>query len=59
MVRITLDGNGLKSFQFVPGIQSGCRVDLAYGEDKERILAYMRSLSPEAVIDGEGFVSKP
>lgn len=58
MVRVTLDGNGLKSFQFLPGIQSGCRVDLAYGEDKERILGHMRSLSPKAVIDAEGFVSK-
>lgn len=59
MVRVTLDDSGLKSFQFVPGIQSGCRVDLAYGEDKERILSYMRSLSPKAVIDQEGYVSKP
>lgn len=59
MVQVTLDGNGLKSFQFLPGIQSGCRVDLAYGEDKERILSHMRSLSPKAVIDGEGYVSSP
>jgi len=49
---------GLLSFQFLPALQSGCRVDLAYGEDKERILSYMRNLSPDVLIDGDGFVDK-
>ena len=48
----------LKSLQFIPAIQSGCRVDMAHGEEKERILAYMRELSPGVVIDGDGFVGK-
>lgn len=59
MVRVTIDGKGLKSFQFLPAIQSGCRVDLAYGEEKTRILDYMRSLSPNVMIDEEGYVSRP
>ncbi|MDE5907490.1 MAG: CapA family protein [Lachnospiraceae bacterium] len=58
MVKVTIGQEGLKSFQFVPAIQSSCKVDLAYGEDKERILAYMRGLSPDVRIDEEGFVSK-
>lgn len=58
MVQVTLDQEGLKSFQFVPAIQSDSRVDLAYGEDKERILNHMRTLSPNVNIDNEGFVRK-
>lgn len=58
MVRVTIGREGMKSFQFIPAIQSGCRVDLAYGEEKERILEYMSGLSPEVVIDEEGYVSR-
>ena len=58
MVQITLDQDGLKEFRFVPAIQSDCRVDLAYGEDADRILSVMRTLSPNVSIDEEGRVSK-
>lgn len=58
MVKVTIDQQGLESFQFLPAIQSDCRTALAYGIDKERILAYMRDLSPDVRIDEEGFVSK-
>lgn len=58
MVQVTIGQNGLESFQFIPAIQSDSRVDLAYGEDKERILAYMRSQSPGVHIDEDGFVGK-
>ena len=58
MVQITLDQDGLKEFRFVPAIQSDCRVDLAYGEDADRILSMMRTLSPNVSIYEEGRVSK-
>lgn len=59
MVQVTIGQNGLESFRFLPAIQSDCRADLAYGEDKERILSFMRSLSPEVLIDEEGYVRCP
>lgn len=59
IVRVTIGREGLKSFQFLPAVQSDCRVDLAYGEDKTRILSYMRNLSPGVLIDEEGYVSRP
>ena len=58
MVQITLDQDGLKEFRFIPAIQSDCRVDLAYGEDADRILSMMRTLSPNISIDEEGRASK-
>lgn len=58
MVQVTIGKKGLEAFQFVPALQSDCRVDLVYGEEKERILSLMRDLSPDALIDENGFVSK-
>ena len=58
MVRVTLGQEGLKAFQFIPAVQSGCRTDLAYGEEKDRILEYMRGISPDVSIDGDGYVSR-
>lgn len=56
MVRVTLNENGLQSLQFVPCLQSGCRTSLVQGEEKSRILNYMRSLSGGIQIDDEGYV---
>lgn len=58
MVCVTINQEGLKSFQFIPALQSDCRVDLVYGAEKERILTQMRELSPGVTIDQEGYVSK-
>lgn len=58
MVCVTIGQEGLKSFQFIPALQSDCRVDLVYGAEKERILNQMRELSPGVVIDQEGYVSR-
>ncbi len=58
MVQAVIGREGLQSLKFVPAIQSNCRVALAYGEEKERILSYMRELSPNVVIDSEGYISE-
>ena len=58
LVQVTIGREGLESFQFVPAIQSDSKVDLAYGTEKDRILTYMRELSPNVSIDEEGFVQK-
>lgn len=58
IVKVTLNEEGLQSLQFVPCLQSGCRTSLAQGEDKTRILNYMRDLSDGAQIDEEGYIIK-
>lgn len=58
LVRAVLDGNGLKSLQFIPGRQQDCSVTMHYGAEKERVLTYMRSISPGVSIDADGFISK-
>lgn len=56
MVKAVLNENGLQSLQFIPCLQSGCKTALVQGEEKSRILNYMRSLSGGVTIDDEGYV---
>lgn len=57
MMEVVLDATGIVSCQFIPCLQSGCRTTLLQGEEKERVLAYMRSISEGVRIDEDGFVS--
>lgn len=57
MVKVTLNRDGLQSYQFVPCLQSGCKTTLLQGEEKDRVLAYMRSISDNVQIDGDGYVT--
>lgn len=58
MVKVVLNENGLQSLQFIPCLQSGCRTSLVQGEEKSRILNYMRGLSGGVQIDDDGYVIK-
>lgn len=58
MIQVEIANDGLRSVRFVPAIQSDCRVKLADTAEKERILTYMRELSPGVQIDPEGYVSR-
>lgn len=56
LVKAVLDEDGLQSLQFIPCLQSGCTTSLVQGEEKSRILDYMRGLSAGVQIDEEGFI---
>lgn len=58
MVQADISKDGIESLKFIPAIQSDCRTDLAYGTEKDRIIAYMNSISYNAAVDPEGAVSK-
>lgn len=58
LIRATIDENGLQSLQFLPALQKDCTVSLQTGAEKERVLQFMREISPEVSIDAEGFVTK-
>lgn len=57
MVKVTLNEGGLESYQFLPCKQSGCKTALLQGEEKNRVLDYMRSISGGVRIDEEGYVT--
>lgn len=57
LLKVSIGQDGLKSLQFIPAIQSDCRVKMVYDSEKERILSYLRSLSPGVQIDSDGYIS--
>lgn len=57
MVKVTLSRDGLQEFQFIPCLQSGSRTTLLQGEEKTRVLDYMRSISGGVRIDDDGYVT--
>lgn len=57
MVKVILDENGLRSYQFIPCRQSGSKTTLVQGEEKKRVLDYMRSISAGVQIDEDGYVT--
>ena len=58
LFRSVIDENGLQSLQFVPALQKGCTTKMLHDGEKERVLNYMRSISPKVAIDEEGFISE-
>ncbi len=58
LVQATIDTKTktLKSFQFIPAYQSGCKTKKSDGSEKERVIRYMRSLSGNVTIDDDGYV---
>ena len=57
-VTLSAEDAALKEIRFISAIQSGCRTFAAEGSEKERILSYMRNLSPAVNIDSDGIISK-
>ena len=58
LLKVSIGQDGMKSLQFIPAIQSDCRVKMVYDSEKERILSYLRSLSPGVQIDSDGYISQ-
>lgn len=46
-----------KSVRFIPAIQSGCKTKLLQSEEKIRVLNYMQSISPDVILDEDGYVT--
>lgn len=56
IVKVTVDKQGLKSFRFIPAKTEGCRTFLPEEQEKNRLMEYMRELSPNVSIDENGIV---
>ena len=60
IARVTIDTEKkeLGSVQFLPYLQAGCRVTCPDAAGQARILEFLRSFSPNVLIDENGFISK-
>lgn len=56
LIRLTFTKDELESFEFLPGIQENCSTALALDGEKNRIIQYMRSISPNVTIEENGLV---
>lgn len=59
LVKAVINEDGLESLQFIPALQKNCTTTMLHGEEKARVISYMRSISPKASIDDEGYVTAP
>ncbi|MBR3642399.1 MAG: CapA family protein, partial [Parasporobacterium sp.] len=56
-LRVVLDKEcKIKTIQFIPCVQEGCKTRLAEDEKKASILNYMQGISNHASIDADGFI---
>ena len=58
LFEIEVDKAGLKSFRIYPARQANFSTKLVYDADKSNIINHMRNLSPQALIDDEGYISQ-
>ncbi len=58
LLKVDISKEGIENLQFVPAVQRDCRTAYVYGTEKERILSYMNSISYNANIDNEGYITK-
>ncbi len=57
MIELEMKDGELAGLKFIPCLQSGCTVKKLDGADADRLLDYMRSISPNVNIDEEGYVT--
>ncbi len=54
ILKVAIDENGLRSYQFIPCLQSGSRTTPLQGAEKKRIIDHMREISVRVQIDDAG-----
>ncbi|MBQ8526977.1 MAG: CapA family protein [Lachnospiraceae bacterium] len=57
LLKVTAGVDGVKAVQILPAIQRDCSTAMLYDGEKQRVLDYLQSLSPNITLDSEGFMS--
>lgn len=57
VIEVVLNEKKLHSFRFIPCKQEDSRTRLLEGMEKQGVLNYMRGISPNVIIDEEGYVN--
>ncbi|MBD5471059.1 MAG: CapA family protein [Lachnospiraceae bacterium] len=56
LIEATFDREGVARMQFLPCRHENCRTRLLTGEEADGVLDYMRGISPNVYIDGNGYI---
>ncbi len=57
LLKVVIERGGVKTVQIVPARQQDCSTSMLYDGEKQRVLNYMQSLSPNVTLDQDGFMS--
>lgn len=57
LLEIEFSESGLSSLRFVPCLQSGCKTVMLQDGEKQNVLNTLRAISPNVLIDAEGYIS--
>lgn len=57
LLKVVVEKDGVKTVQMIPARQENCSTSMLYEGEKQRVLNYLQSLSPNIVLDGDGFVN--
>lgn len=57
LLKLKVNGDGLQSMQMIAARQAGCATQELEGDEKQRVLSYLQSLSPNMSFDSEGYVT--
>ena len=56
LVKVIVDENGIKEFQFIPCKQEGSKAYLLKDQEKKRVIDFMNSISNQVELDEEGYI---
>ena len=57
LLKVTVDKDSVQTVQMIPARQQDCSTSMLTDSEKQRVLAYLQSLSENVRIDAEGFVT--
>ena len=57
LIELTLADDAVESLRFVPCLQTNSTVKMLHDGEADRVLDYMRSISPSVNIDGDGYIT--
>lgn len=57
LLKVTVEKDGVRSVQILPARQQDCATSMLRDSEKQRVLAYLQSLSPDVTVDADGFMS--
>lgn len=57
LLKVTVETQGIKSVQMIPARQQDCSTFMLRDGEKQRVLNYLQSLSPNIVLDTDGYMT--
>lgn len=57
LLKVVVERDGVKTVQIIPARQENCSTSMLYDSEKQRVLDYLQSLSPNISLDADGIMS--